>query len=231
MLDVKALPVQNPGHMRSGQGPARGSNMLQPLSARWAALGHPRIFTPGYSSAPRFIGQKRGAQALDVSQERVPFPGTHSKLIFPAILAADRFAHIGIPYPDLTGQFVGVVETVCGAVIIIVGLITRLAAIPLIIVVMVAIVSTKIPILLGDDFWISAVLCAAAWILRTEPESLAQWSSAMRVPKLEHYGWSMAHEARADFNMLLGTIYPLIVGAGAWSLDAMLVRSRDRQPG
>jgi uncharacterized membrane protein YphA (DoxX/SURF4 family) len=45
------------------------------------------------------------------------------------------------------------------------------------------------------------------------------------MPKLARYGfWSMAHEARDDFLMLLGSIYLLIAGAGAWSLDAMLVR-------
>ncbi len=49
--------------------------------------------------------------------------------------------------------FVSVVETGCGALII-VGLFTRLAAIPLIVIMIVAIVSTKIPILLGHDFWI-----------------------------------------------------------------------------
>ncbi len=126
------------------------------------------------------------------------FPEGIQKLVFPEILGAGRFAHIGIPYPDLMGPFVGVVETICGALII-VGLITRLAAIPLIVVMIVAIISTKIPILLGHDFWI------------------------FHVPKLARYGfWSMAHEARADFDMLLGAIYLLIVGAGTWSLDAGL---------
>jgi putative oxidoreductase len=126
------------------------------------------------------------------------FPEGIQKLFFPEILGAGRFAHIGIPYPDQMGPFVGVVEAACGALII-VGLVTRLAAIPLIIVIIVAIVSTKIPILLGHDFWI------------------------FHVPKLARYGfWSMAHEARADFDMLLGVIYLLIVGAGAWSLDALL---------
>jgi putative oxidoreductase len=51
------------------------------------------------------------------------------------------------------GPFVGVVETVCG-LLIIVGLFTRLAAIPLIIIMIVALISTKLPILLGHDFWI-----------------------------------------------------------------------------
>ena len=136
------------------------------------------------------------------------FPEGIQKLVFPEVLGAGRFAHIGIPYPDLMGPFVGVVETTCGALII-VGLITRLAAIPLIVVMIVAIISTKVPILLGHDFWI------------------------FHVPKLPRYGfWSMAHEARADFDMLLGAIYLLIVGAGPWSLDALLAhrfRSSQRQ--
>ena len=34
------------------------------------------------------------------------------------------------------------------------------------------------------------------------------------------------HEARTDFDMLLGSLYLLIVGAGAWSLDAMLTGKR-----
>src|SRR5260370_39151497 len=75
------------------------------------------------------------------------------KLIFPDILGAGRFANIGIPYPELMGPFVGIVEILCGTLIIL-GLFTRLAAIPLIIIMIVAIVSTKVPILLGHDFWI-----------------------------------------------------------------------------
>jgi uncharacterized membrane protein YphA (DoxX/SURF4 family) len=126
------------------------------------------------------------------------FPEGIQKLVFPEALGAGRFANIGIPYPDVMGPFVGVVEIACGALIIL-GLLTRLAAIPLIIIMIVAIVSTKVPILLGHDFWI------------------------FHLPKLGHYGfWSMLHEARADFDMLLGSIYLLIEGAGPWSLDARL---------
>ena len=128
------------------------------------------------------------------------FPEGIQKLIFPDILGAGRFANIGIPYPELMGPFVGIVEIVCGALIIL-GLFTRLAAIPLIVIMIVAIVSTKVPILLGHDFWI------------------------FHLPKLSRYGfWSMMHEARTDFCMLLGSLYLLIEGAGAWSLDAMLAR-------
>jgi putative oxidoreductase len=124
------------------------------------------------------------------------------KLIFPDILGAGRFARIGIPFPDVMGPFVGVVETVCGALII-VGSFTRLAVIPLIIIMIVALISTKLPILLGRDVWIFHL---AQDIRRTG-------------------FWSMMHEARADLTMLLGSIYLLIVGAGRWSLDAVLSRS------
>ena len=128
------------------------------------------------------------------------FPEGVQKLAFPDLLGAGRFAKIGIPYPDLMGPFVGAVEMICGALIIL-GLFTKLASIPLIVIMIVAIVSTKVPILVGHDFWI------------------------FHVPQLSRYGfWSMMHEARTDFDMLLGSLYLLIAGAGTWSLDAMLAR-------
>jgi putative oxidoreductase len=55
------------------------------------------------------------------------FPEGIQKLIFADILGAGRFANIGIPLPEIMGPFVGVVETLCGALIII-GLLTRFAA-------------------------------------------------------------------------------------------------------
>jgi uncharacterized membrane protein YphA (DoxX/SURF4 family) len=130
------------------------------------------------------------------------FPEGIQKLLFPALLGAGRFQAIGIPWPEVLGPFVGVVEIVCGALLI-PGLLTRLAAIPLIIVMLVAIVSTKIPILLGHDFLI------------------------FNLPHLGRYGfWSMLHEARTDFCMLLGALYLLIVGGGGGSLDGWLYRRR-----
>lgn len=124
------------------------------------------------------------------------------KLAFPEILGAGRFANIGIPYPEAMGPFVGTVEIVCGSLIIL-GFLTRLAAIPLIVIMVVAIVSTKLPIWAGHDVWL------------------------FHMPKIARYGfWSMAHEARDDFLMLLGSLYLLIAGAGVWSLDAMLAGER-----
>lgn len=123
------------------------------------------------------------------------------KLAYPELLGAGRFAKIGIPFPNILGPFVGVVETVCGALIIL-GLLTRLAAIPLIIIMIVALISTKLPILLGHDV---GMFHLAANMKRTG-------------------FWSAAHESRADLTMLLGCIYLLIVGAGKWSLDDRIAR-------
>jgi uncharacterized membrane protein YphA (DoxX/SURF4 family) len=44
-----------------------------------------------------------------------------------------------------------------------------------------------------------------------------------KIPILLKSGfWAMAHEARVDYSMLLGSIFLLIVGAGLWSADARL---------
>ena len=40
--------------------------------------------------------------------------------------------------------------------------------------------------------------------------------------------WSTVHEARADFSMLLGLIFLLIVGGGPWALDALRQRSDEK---
>jgi uncharacterized membrane protein YphA (DoxX/SURF4 family) len=74
------------------------------------------------------------------------------KFLFPAALGVGRFVKIGIPVPEFFAPFVGVVEIVCGALLL-VGLFTRLAAIPLVIDMIVAIASTKIPLLLKSGFW------------------------------------------------------------------------------
>lgn len=74
------------------------------------------------------------------------------KFLFPAALGAGRFEKIGIPMPHFFGPFVGLVETVCG-LLVIVGLLTRLAAIPLLIDISVAIATTKIPMLAKSGFW------------------------------------------------------------------------------
>jgi putative oxidoreductase len=74
------------------------------------------------------------------------------KFLFPTALGAGRFAKIGIPAPQFTGPFVGLVEIVCGALLI-AGLFTAFAAVPLLIDISVAIATTKIPMLLKHGFW------------------------------------------------------------------------------
>ncbi len=123
------------------------------------------------------------------------------KLIFADAHGAGRFARIGIPEAQFMGPFVGVVEIVCGTLIIL-GLFTRLAAVPLIIIMIVALISTKLPILLGHDVWIF---------------HLAQ-------DVRRHGFWSALHESRTDLTMLLGCIYLLIAGGGRWSIDAAIAR-------
>jgi len=113
------------------------------------------------------------------------------KFLFPNELGVGRFIKIGIPAPQAMASFVGLVEIVCGTLIIL-GLLTRLAAIPLIINILVAISTTKVPMLMRSGFW------------------------------------AMAHEARTDFSMLLGSIFLLIVGAGAWSIDKRLALRASR---
>jgi putative oxidoreductase len=118
------------------------------------------------------------------------------KFLFPDQVGAGRFLKIGIPAPEVVAPFVGCVEIVCGALVLL-GLLTRVTVIPLIAVMLVAIGTTKIPILLKTGFW------------------------------------TMAHESRTDFSMLLGCVFLLIVGSGPWSLDAVIVshRSPSHEPG
>jgi putative oxidoreductase len=74
------------------------------------------------------------------------------KFLFPAALGAGRFEKIGIPAPQLTGPFVGVTEIVCGMLLIL-GLFTSLAIWPLLVDILVAIATTKVPLLLKQGFW------------------------------------------------------------------------------
>jgi putative oxidoreductase len=123
------------------------------------------------------------------------------KFLLPEELGVARFTTIGIPAPHIMASFVGTVEIVCGTLVLI-GLFTRLAAIPLLIDITVAIISTKIPIWLGHGYW------------------------GFTIPKLKHYGLlSMLHEARTDFSMVFGLVFLVIIGAGAWSLDARILQT------
>ena len=74
------------------------------------------------------------------------------KFLFPETLGVGRFLKIGIPWPQVMAPFVGVVEILCGTLLLI-GLLTRLAAIPLVIDICVALYSTKIVTLAKNGIW------------------------------------------------------------------------------
>ena len=107
------------------------------------------------------------------------------KFLYPDLRGVGRFIKIGLPEPEFLAYFVAFFEIVCG-VLIVFGLFTRLAVLPTIAIMLVAIFSTKIPMLSEQGLWY------------------------------------MAHAARTDFSMLLGSLYLLIVGAGPLSVDAIM---------
>jgi uncharacterized membrane protein YphA (DoxX/SURF4 family) len=86
------------------------------------------------------------------------------KFLFPHELGVGRFTTIGIPAPHVLAPFVGGVETACGLLVAL-GLGTRLAALPLLAVITVAIATTKIPILLKSGFWAMAHEARTDWAM------------------------------------------------------------------
>jgi len=122
------------------------------------------------------------------------------KFLFPAARGIGRFEKMGFPNPDFFAHFVGAFEILCG-LLLLVGLLTRAAALALLINMTVALIVTKIPIAFGESF--------DPFVLR----------------ELKTYGfWSMAHEMRTDFAMWLGSLFLLIKGAGKWSIDLSLTK-------
>jgi uncharacterized membrane protein YphA (DoxX/SURF4 family) len=74
------------------------------------------------------------------------------KFLFPALQGAGRFEKIGLPAPEFLGSFVGTFEILCGTLVLL-GFLTRLATIPLIIIMVVAMSTTKVDILINEGFW------------------------------------------------------------------------------
>lgn len=114
-----------------------------------------------------------------------------------------RFTKIGIPFPEFNADFVGGLEIV-GGILLLLGLFTRFISIPFIVEMIVAMLSTKIAIFLG-----------------VSPLPLP--------PVLPQTGfWAVLHEVRSEYAQLLTVTFLLIVGAGPWSADALLMRRRSR---
>ncbi len=111
------------------------------------------------------------------------------KYLFPDLLGTGRFEKIGFTNPEFWAYFTGTFEIVCGFFVFI-GLLTRIASLPLLIVMMTAFVTTKWPMLVHNGFW------------------------------------PMVHEYRTDFAMTLLLIYLLIYGAGNWSVDSKMMKTK-----
>ena len=120
------------------------------------------------------------------------------KFTLPAELGSGRFAHLGLPVPYFLGPFVGAVEMIAGSALIL-GFCAGDAALLLLIVILTAIATTKVPILLGHRFG------------RFEP------------PRLNHYGvLAFLHESRTDLCMLFGCVAILLDSGMQLSLKKRL---------
>jgi uncharacterized membrane protein YphA (DoxX/SURF4 family) len=99
-----------------------------------------------------------------------------------AKMGIERFTRIGFPHPGFTAHFVGTFEIICGLLVLI-GLWTRAAAIPLLVVITTAIVTTKLPELArtAQGFWFMvsdartdfAMLCSLIFLILAGP---GNWS-------------------------------------------------------
>jgi uncharacterized membrane protein YphA (DoxX/SURF4 family) len=108
------------------------------------------------------------------------------KFVHPGELGVGRFAHIGLPFPHVLAPFVGGIEIAAGAAVIL-NIYAGDAAVLLLAVIITALMTTKIPILMGRHL------------------------GPFAPPKLEHYGLlSFLHEARTDLAMLFGLVAILL---------------------
>jgi uncharacterized membrane protein YphA (DoxX/SURF4 family) len=110
-----------------------------------------------------------------------------------------RFTKLGMPFPVFTADFVGILEIV-GGLLVMAGLLTRLIAIPFVIEMIVAMLSTKISLYLG-----------------TSPLPLPAAPPKIGI-------WAVLHEIRSEYAQIIVVLYLLINGPGKWSLDAVLAR-------
>jgi putative oxidoreductase len=77
------------------------------------------------------------------------------KFLFPLLLGPGRFENIGFANPAFWAYFTGTFEIVCG-ILLLSGLLTRIASIPLFIIMITAFITTKWPILVEKGLWAMA---------------------------------------------------------------------------
>jgi len=74
------------------------------------------------------------------------------KFIFPDLLGTGRFEKIGFSDPAFWAYFTATFEILC-SIFVLLGLLTRVAAIPLLIIMISAFITTKWPLLVAKGFW------------------------------------------------------------------------------
>jgi uncharacterized membrane protein YphA (DoxX/SURF4 family) len=74
------------------------------------------------------------------------------KFLYPATIGSGRFVKLGIDPPVFWANFTGIFEIIC-SILIMIGFFTRLAVIPLLIIMSVAFITTKWPLLVEKGFW------------------------------------------------------------------------------
>jgi len=116
-----------------------------------------------------------------------------------------RFTKLGFPLPELTAGFAGGLEIAGGAMLLL-GLGTRFIAIPFIVEMIVAMLSTKPGLFLGTS----------PLPLPASPPQIGTWA--------------VLHEVRSEYAQLMSCIFLLAAGPGPWSLDAWLARGEKTQP-
>jgi uncharacterized membrane protein YphA (DoxX/SURF4 family) len=107
-----------------------------------------------------------------------------------------------MPFPHFTADFVGWLEIV-GGLLLLSGLMTRLIAVPFIVEMIVAILSTKISLYLG-----------------TYPLPLPSSPPQVGI-------WAVLHEVRSEYAQLLTVLFLMINGPGMWSLDALMRKGKN----
>src|SRR5438309_12088225 len=112
-----------------------------------------------------------------------------------------RFTKLGFPAPHFTATAAAWLEII-GGLLLVTGLMTRLIAIPFMIEMLVAMVSTKIPMYLG-----------------TSPLPLPPVPPQIGL-------WAVLHEIRSEYAQLMTCAFLLLVGPGQWSIDALLATRR-----
>ena len=110
-----------------------------------------------------------------------------------------RFLKLGFPFPELTATFVGLLE-ITGGLLILAGALTRWIAVPFVLEMCTAMLTTKVALYFG-----------------TSPLALPATPPQVGI-------WAVLHEIRSEFAQLLTVAFLALNGPGEWSWDSLVKR-------